>query len=154
MKKGFPEVKVQAIENGTVIDHLPAENTLKVVEILSRFEDMVAIGINSPSKRLGRKGFVKIANRTLTQEEVNKIAIIAPDASVNTIKDFKVVRKMKVIIPESVEGILRCTNPNCITNHQAVKTKFHIGKKAVPERLELRCHYCERSVNRKDAVLL
>ncbi|MFH1023953.1 MAG: aspartate carbamoyltransferase regulatory subunit [Planctomycetota bacterium] len=151
-RKTPQEINVQAIENGTVIDHLPSETTLAVFQILSRSDDMVAIGINLSSKKIGRKGFVKFANKMLTPEEVNKIAVIAPSASVNIIKHFKVVRKVKVTIPDVVEGILRCTNPHCITNHEKVRTRFHSSSDR--EKLNLRCHYCERTVLRSDAVVI
>ena len=135
------EMKVQAIRDGTVIDHIPSQNTLKVVEMLARFEDFVTIGVNFPSGRMGTKGVVKISNRFLTDTEVNCIALIAPTATVNQIRDFKVVEKHQVRMPETLEGVLQCTNPKCITNHEPVVSRF---TRVTEESLELRCDYCER----------
>ncbi|MEK7270427.1 MAG: aspartate carbamoyltransferase regulatory subunit [Planctomycetota bacterium] len=134
------QIVVPAIENGTVIDHIPPSATLKVVQILSRIDDLVTIGINFPSASMGRKGVVKIANQHLTPREVDKIAVLAPAATVNIIRGFKVREKIRVKIPAIIEGLVRCKNPACITNHEAVRTKF----KVLPGAREVECHYCER----------
>lgn len=131
---------VQAIENGTVIDHIPAPATLKVVEILSGGRDVVTIGVNFPSASMGRKGVVKIAGRFLTEAEVNKIAILAPAATVNIIRGFRIREKIRVRMPGVVEGIVRCRNPSCITNHEPVRTKF----RRVRGGEAFECLYCER----------
>jgi aspartate carbamoyltransferase regulatory subunit len=135
------EMTVQAIKNGTVIDHIPAALTLKVVQTLSGLEDMVTIGINFPSGRMGKKGVVKIAGKELTKKEVNKIAIFAPLATVNIIKNYKITRKLKVELPAELVGVVGCSNPNCITNHESVQTRFYTKH---GEHTELRCHHCER----------
>jgi len=136
-------LQVEAIEKGTVIDHIPSAQTLTVVRILSELEDLVTIGINLSSQVMGRKGVVKIANRKLSPEEVAKIALIAPQATLNIIENYEVVEKYRVVPPKEVEGIVRCSNPNCITNHEEVRTKFHVRPR--PDgRLRLICHYCER----------
>lgn len=146
------ELKVQAIDQGTVIDHIPSQQTMKVVEILSAMDDFVTIGINFPSKTMKLKGVVKIANRMLTENEVNKIAVFAPGASVNIIENYKVVRKTQVHIPECIIGILKCSNPKCVTNSdEDVVTKFYL-KTQVP--LSVMCHYCERHQNEESLVLL
>ena len=116
--------QVPAIEHGTVIDHIPSHATLTVVRILSELEDLVTIGINLSSQAIGRKGVVKIANRELSPEEVARIALIAPQATLCIIESYDVVEKYRVTPPEVVEGLVRCGNPNCITNHETVKTRF------------------------------
>jgi aspartate carbamoyltransferase regulatory subunit len=148
------ELLVRKIENGTVIDHIPAGKGLKVVEILgvnSGFEGSVVVLINAPSAKLGRKDVVKIENKELTKEETNKIALIAPNASINIIKDWEVVEKRKVSLPEILEGIIKCPNSSCITNsNEPITTKFVVEKKAP---LKLRCWYCERVFSEKEIVI-
>ena len=142
-------LKISGIREGTVIDHISAENTFKVVEFLNLkgSENVITVGFNFMSKRLGKKGVVKIGDRFLTKEEVNTIAMVAPNAKINIIKDFEVKEKFSVEIPESINGIIKCANSNCITNNQPIKTKFNVLSK---EPLKLRCHYCERSIGRDD----
>jgi aspartate carbamoyltransferase regulatory subunit len=148
------ELLVRKIENGTVIDHIPAGKGLKVVEMLgvnSGFEGSVVVLINAPSAKLGRKDVVKIENKELTKEETNKIALIAPNASINIIKDWEVVEKRKVSLPEILEGIIKCPNSSCITNsNEPITTKFVVEKKAP---LKLRCWYCERVFSEKEIAI-
>ncbi|AEH24438.1 aspartate carbamoyltransferase regulatory subunit [Pyrococcus yayanosii] len=146
------ELKVSAIREGTVIDHISAGKGLKVIEILGLGRlngGAVLLAMNVPSKKLGRKDIVKVEGRFLSEEEVNKIALIAPSATVNIIRDYKVVEKFKVEVPDVIEGILRCANPNCITNHEYVTTKFYVINK---EPLKVRCYYCERTME-EDEIL-
>ncbi len=152
-KPARQELNVSAIRDGTVIDHIQNEATFKVAEIL-RLEQtgqMVLVGMHLPSKQVGRKGIVKIDGRALTPEEVNKIALIAPDATLNIIKDYRVAEKRKVELPSRVEGIVRCFNPQCITNRQAVTTSFDVVSKGP---VSLRCAYCERTMSGPDIILL
>lgn len=141
------ELNVSAIKDGTVIDRIPSECTLKVVEILSNPDDVMTIGVNLPSKTIKKKGFVKISNRFLTTEETSKIALIAPTAKVNIIKNYKIISKSTVSLPSQIKGIVKCNNPSCITNKEPVTTFFHIVN-ATP--LEMRCHYCEKTVGYHD----
>lgn len=140
------------IENGTVIDHISAASTFKVLEILrlEDYQNVISVGVNLESRKMGRKGMVKIAGKFLTAEEASKIALISPEASLNIIKSHKVERKVKLSIPEMVEGIVRCVNPECITNHQKVPTRFHVSKNP----LSLRCHFCERVIGKADIELV
>ncbi len=146
------EMSVSAIRNGTVIDHISNEATFKVAEILrlDQEEHVVLVGMNLSSGQVGRKGLIKIESRELTPEEVNKIALIAPDATLNIIKDFGVAEKRRVELPRAVEGIVRCVNPNCVTNKQAVTTAFDVIGSSPPV---LRCVYCERVLSGEDIVL-
>jgi len=146
------ELAVSAIENGTVIDHIDNPSIFKVVDILRLQEqdEMVLVGVNLPSEKHGKKGLLKVSERRLTQDEVNKVALIAPNASVNIIRNFQVVQKFTVEISDEISGIVRCFNPNCVTNNQDVPTRFHVEKR---NPIELRCHYCERCMESKDMEL-
>lgn len=144
-------VEIPAIEYGTVIDHIPSDVTIKAMEILAdKLQSHTAtMGINFQSKRQGKKGVIKIEGTELSQKEANQIAILAPHATLNVIKDSKVVRKGTLSLPEWIEGILKCPNPECITNHERAKTRFRVLK---DEPLNLRCNYCERSLRREDLI--
>lgn len=135
---------VSALENGTVLDHIPAENVYEALEILNLkgIENQITIGINLASKRDGKKGIIKIADRFFEDEELNKLALIAPKATVNVIRDFKVVEKKTLEMPEEIIGIAKCSNPKCITNHQPIKTRFKTIEK--DDKILLLCHYCEK----------
>ena len=138
------ELVVSALENGTVLDHIPAENVYKALKILNLkgIENQITIGINLNSRQHGKKGIIKIADKFFADEELNKLALLAPEATVNVIKDFKVVEKKKVVMPEEVIGIAKCMNPKCVTNHQPIKTRFTV--KANGYEISLLCHYCEK----------
>lgn len=144
--------KVYAIKDGTVIDHIPEGKGLTIIDLLNlrKWRKTVTLGIGFTSKRLGKKDLVKIENKELTPDEVNKIAIIAPTATLNIIRNFKIAKKSKLRLPDVVDCIIKCTNPACITNHDNVRTKFYRepGKKLV-----LRCHYCERYFNEENISL-
>jgi aspartate carbamoyltransferase regulatory subunit len=146
------ELVVSALENGTVLDHIPAENVYKALDLLDLkdIESQITIGINLTSKIHGKKGIIKIADIFFEDEELNKLALIAPNATVNVIRDFKVVEKKKLETPAEVIGIARCKNPKCVTNHQPIKTKFvtvHDG-----DKISLKCQYCEKITSIKHAL--
>jgi len=148
------ELLVRKIENGTVIDHIPAGNALNVLKILGikGSEGLrIAIVMNVESKKLGRKDIVKIENRELHPEEVNMIALIAPTATINIIRSYSVVKKVKVKLPETIENIVKCSNPNCITNQtrEYAKPKFKVVSK---KPLILQCVYCERFTFKEDII--
>lgn len=147
------EQKISAIEEGTVIDHIPTDATFKVVEILdlANQKGIVSIATNLQSKKLGKKGIIKVGGKSLTQDEVNKIAIVAPDATVNIIKNYNVREKIKVITPDVIENVMKCSNPVCITNNEQVATKFYVAKK---DPLKIKCHYCERSMGKEDIEII
>ena len=136
--------EVRAIENGTVIDHIPSDQLFKIIRImqLDRAPQRITFGLNLESKRMGTKAIIKIADRYCQDKEINRIALFAPMAMVNTIKNFEVIEKRKVTVPERMEGFVRCVNPKCITNNEPVRTAFdvlnHDGK------ISLRCRYCEK----------
>ena len=147
------QMPVSAIENGTVIDHIDSDSTFEVAEILNiRNEpEIVLLAANLPSSALGKKGLIKISGKRLTEEEVDKIALIAPDATINIIEKFELVKKFKVKIPDVIESFVKCFNPKCITNHQNVPTRFYTATKSP---LKLRCHYCERCMTSRDVKLV
>ena len=137
------ELIVSAIENGTVIDHIPSDSVFQVIRILD-LEDcgsQLLFGTNLDSKKYGKKGIIKVREKFFKSGEINKIALAAPTATLIVIKDFEVVEKKQVKIPDSVEGIVKCFNPNCITNHEQIVTKFKVLDK---NNLKLLCHYCEK----------
>ena len=143
------ERKVPAIKDGSVIDHIPSRETFRIIRILNpqEFEHPIGVALNLDSKKMGKKGVVKIDNRFLTKDEVNKIAVLAPNATVSIIKNYKIVDKITVRIPEELEGILNCSNPFCITNKEKARTMFKVIRE---EPLEVKCHYCERVYSKDD----
>ncbi len=143
------ELVVSALENGTVLDHIPAENVYKALDILNLkgIENQITIGINLKSKFFGKKGIIKIEDKFFEDEELNKLALIAPKATVNIIRDFKVVEKKKLVMPEEIHGIAKCRNPKCVTNHQPIKTWFKTIDNG--NEISLLCHYCEKITDSK-----
>ena len=138
------ELVVSALENGTVLDHIPAKNVYKAIDLLNLrgVESQITIGINLASKLYGQKGIIKIADKFFEDEELNKLALIAPKATVNVIRDFKVVEKKKITMPNEIIGIAKCMNPKCVTNHQPIKTRFtNIAK---GDEISVLCHFCEK----------
>ena len=135
--------KVYAINNGTVIDHIPTPLALKVVEILGLGnEGIFTIGVGFQSKRLpGGKDILKIENRVLLESETDTIALIAPDATINIISDGTVSEKRIISVPDTIHGVMRCPNPNCASNKLGAHSKFVIEDKQV---MTYRCEYCER----------
>ena len=138
------------MENGTVLDHIPAENVYKALDLLDLkgVESQITIGINLASKLHGKKGIIKIADKFFEDEELNKLALIAPKATVNVIKDFKVVEKKTLVMPKEVIGIAKCRNPKCVTNHQPIKTRFATVVK--DNEIQLLCHFCEKISSTKN----
>lgn len=138
------QLKVSAIKNGTVLDHIPSGQVFKVIDILGLYDSPhpVTFGVNLDSRSMGSKGIIKISERFFKDDELNKIALIAPNASVNIIRDFEVVEKKVLAIPETITGIVRCINPMCVTNHENISTKFKTIVKG--SEIRLLCSYCEK----------
>ena len=137
------KLKVSAIREGTVIDHIPAKNLFKVISILGldQSKNQITFGTNLDSKKLGAKAIIKVSDRFFEDQEINKIALIAPHAKLNIIKDYEVVEKKVVETPGTIKGIVKCFNPKCITNNEKVTTCFKVVQK---EPLALKCRYCEK----------
>lgn len=138
------ELVVSALENGTVLDHIPADKVYKALDILNLkgVDNQITIGINLSSRAQGKKGIIKIADKFFEDEELNKLALIAPKATVNVIRNFEVVEKKTLTMPEEIVGIAKCMNPKCITNHQPIKTRFTTIDNG--NEISLLCHYCEK----------
>ncbi len=137
------QLVVAAIENGTVIDHIPAEKTYQVVNLLQleKMETPVTIGYNLPSKKIGKKGIIKVANKYFTDEEINRLSVVAPNIGLSIIRDYEIVEKKTVETPDTLKGIVKCNNPKCITNNEPMATIFHVVDKHLGI---LRCHYCDK----------
>ena len=137
------QLVVAAIENGTVIDHIPAEKTYQVVNLLQleKMETPVTIGYNLPSKKIGKKGIIKVANKYFTDEEINRLSVVAPNIGLSIIKDYEIVEKKTVKTPDTLKGIVKCNNPKCITNNEPMQTLFHTVDKVLGI---VRCHYCDK----------
>lgn len=137
------QLNVSAIKDGTVIDHIPTKALFKVIQILKldEFNNMVTFGNNLDSKAMGTKAIIKIANRYFEDQEVNKISLVAPNAKLNTIRNYEVIEKRVVQIPDQVNEIVRCFNPKCITNAENISTKFQIINS---KPIEMKCYYCEK----------
>lgn len=147
------ELQVNAIKNGTVIDHIPSVHLFQVINILNldKIKTSTTFGNNLESKKLGKKAIIKVEDKFFADSEINKIALIAPNAKLNIIEDYEVVEKKIVEAPDYVEHIVKCMNPKCITNHESVKTSFRVISK---EPLELQCHYCEKITERNNMTIL
>lgn len=147
------ELVVSAIDNGTVIDHIAQGQVLAVLRILKleSFEDQIYIGANLESKKYKRKGIIKVRNHFFKPIEINKIALVSPTATIIEIRNYEVVKKTNVEIPDVVNNIVKCFNPKCITNIENVPTKFTIIDK---EDLKLHCHYCEKNTAQKNMVFI
>ncbi len=147
------ELRVRKIRNGTVIDHLPQHSSLDVLKILGitgKEGNVLSIAMNVPSKRLGRKDIVKVEDRELNSQEVNKIALIAPRATINIVRDYKVMEKRRVVLPDAIKGFPKCANPACISNsNEPVQPTFYVERK---EPLRIRCHYCSYIMEKGDVL--
>jgi aspartate carbamoyltransferase regulatory subunit len=142
------ELKVSAIKNGTAIDRIPSNVLFKVINILGlqNCENQITFGMNLDSKKLGKKAIIKVTDRFFTADEVNRISLIAPMAKLNIIRDYVVVEKREVEVPEVAENILKCINPKCITNYEKINTKF---RRVSSDPLEMQCCYCEKYIDQE-----
>ena len=144
------EMLVAAIQNGTVIDHIPSEKAYQVAQLLklAQLDTPVTIGYNFRSKKLGRKGIIKVEDKFFTDEEISRLSVVAPKVILNIIRDYEVVEKKTVETPEEIKGIVKCNNPKCITNNEPMATHFHVADGI------LTCHYCEKEqdINKVELV--
>ena len=147
------ELQVAALQNGTVIDHIPADKLFTIVSLLGlKNSDLnITIGNNLPSKKLGKKGIIKVADRFFTDEEISRLSVVAPNVQLNIINNYEVVEKKQVIMPDVIKGLVKCGNPKCITNNEPMTTIFHVICK---ENGILKCHYCEKEQNKEAVKLL
>lgn len=138
-------MEVSAIENGTVIDHIPPMALFKVIDLLGleKISSPVTFAMNLKSARMGRKAMVKITDVYCSDEQISYLALVAPTARISIIKGYNVVEKREVEPPQTLQGFVRCANPMCITNHEKIRTNFTVS--TINGELSLRCHYCEKS---------
>lgn len=142
-------IKIEPIENGTVIDHIRSGKGKKVLEILGIGEEYpgrVALMINVPSKKLGKKDIVKIEGKEVSEKLANMIALISDKCSINIIKAGKVCEKRDVTLPKELSGIGSCPNPNCVTNYENALKRFSM------EVEYYFCHYCERAFKAEELL--
>lgn len=135
---------VAAIRNGTVIDHIDAGHALKIVKFLklASHQKQVTLGLNLPSNTLGFKDIIKVEDLNLTSDEANQVAILAPNASINIIQNYEVTNKFKVAMPKSIEKVICCPNPQCISNYENTKSLLNVLQR-VKNDIALECHYCK-----------
>ena len=135
-----------AIENGTVIDHIPSSKLFQVVRLLhlENISSSIMVGYNLKSRKMGVKSIIKVADRFFTDEELNLLSVVAPNVSLCIIRDYEVVEKKTVALPSQLTDIVCCANPKCITNHEPMPTRFHVVDE---EKGIIRCHYCEKEMD-------
>lgn len=150
---GKKELQVAALENGTAIDHIPPEQLFKVASLLglNEMQNPITIGNNFHSKKMGRKGLIKIADKFFEENEINRISLVAPNVILNIIRGYEVVEKKAVTLPDELVGLVKCNNPKCITNNEPMPTRFDVIDR---EKGTVKCHYCERKINKEDIVIL
>lgn len=147
------ELRVSKIKDGTVIDHINGGYALDVVKILritGKEKRVMTIAVNVPSKRIGTKDIVKIEGLALSPQELNRIALVAPHATINIIRDYAVVEKLEVKLPKIIEGVIKCINPGCISNsNEPAEARFFVES---DEPLVLKCHYCGSIMEKVDVL--
>jgi len=147
------ELYVRKIKDGTVIDHITSGFALDVLKILGidgKDGEAVTAAMNVASKRQSYKDILKIQNRELKPAEVDKIALIAPKATINIIRNYAVASKKLVELPAVIKGIIKCDNPSCISNsREPVDPKFEVDQR---EPVRLRCSYCGHVIEREDIL--
>ena len=143
-----PKLSVEAIEKGTVIDHIPAGLGLTILRQfkLLHYGSAVTVGFNLPSKTQGSKDIIKITGVWLDDNAANRLALFAPEAVVNTIEHFKVINKRRLTLPEEIAEVFRCPNTNCASHGEPVKSRFYVRKQS--GQTKLKCHYCEKTFSR------
>jgi len=143
------QLSVEAIENGTVIDHIPAGLGLTILRQfkLLHYGSAVTVGFNLPSKTQGSKDIIKIKDVFLTEQDANRLALFAPEAVVNTIRDFQVTDKRRLTLPDEISEVFRCPNANCASHGEPVKSRFSIRGQG--SQTKLKCHYCEKTFPRE-----
>ncbi|MGT5400274.1 aspartate carbamoyltransferase regulatory subunit [Escherichia coli] len=138
------KLQVEAIKRGTVIDHIPAQIGFKLLSLfkLTETDQRITIGLNLPSGEMGRKDLIKIENTFLSEDQVDQLALYAPQATVNRIDNYEVVGKSRPSLPERVDNVLVCPNSNCISHAEPVSSSFAVRKRA--NDIALKCKYCEK----------
>jgi aspartate carbamoyltransferase regulatory subunit len=146
VKKTEKGLYIKPIAKGTTIDHLPAGSAFKILNVVGKADSTITVAIRVPSRKLGVKDLVFVENKILSKEELEKIALIAPNATINIIENNEVKRKLRLSAPKEAHNIIVCINPNCITNKENVPSRFYIDAKTG----KAKCHYCERIMSREE----
>ncbi|WP_419534965.1 aspartate carbamoyltransferase regulatory subunit [Endozoicomonas sp.] len=143
------KLQVEAICQGTVIDHIPAGQGVKILDRLHLLnsEARITVGFNLPSKAQGFKDIIKVEGRMFTEQEANELALFAPSATINVIDDYRVVDKFTMAIPKTLRAAFPCPNSNCITHNEPVESYFYLRQKS--NDIQLKCHYCEKSFSKE-----
>lgn len=146
-------LSVAAILNGTVIDHITSDQTLRIIHMLKLLDKkhMVTVGFNLPSQRMRFKDLIKIENHMLTDREIDEINVFAPQATINIIKECEVVKKIIASLPPSISSIFVCPNTHCITAKEPVESFFKIEEQG--KLVKLTCKYCEKTFDRKQVKI-
>ncbi len=147
VKKTKDGLYIKPIKKGTTIDHLPAGTAFLVLKIIGTPEDTITVAVRVPSRKLGIKDLVFAENKLLSEEQIAKIALIAPNATINIIENNQVKQKIRLQQPSEVKGLIQCINPNCITNVENIPSRFYIDKNGIAK-----CHYCERTMTREEYI--
>ena len=147
------QLLVRRIRNGTVIEHIEdgkALTVLRVLNITGKEGNVVTVALNVPSSKHNKKDIIKVENKFLEKDETNKLALIAPHATINIIRDYKLVEKRKINLPDSIVGIFKCPNLKCVTNSEEfIKPTIDIIDKL---QITLICRYCRRTVTIDELV--
>ena len=153
MNENKQALQVAALRDGTVIDHIPSEKLFTIVRLLGleHMTNNITIGFNLESKKLGRKGIIKIAGKFFCDEEINRISVVAPHVKLNIIRDYEVVEKKEVQMPDELKAIIKCANPKCITNNEPMANLFHVVDK---DNCIVKCHYCEKEQKREEFTII
>lgn len=139
------KLQVEAIAQGTVIDHIPAGMGIRILKFfqLTDQDQPITVGLNLRSKQQQQKDIIKVENTVFSVEQANQLALFAKDATINVIDDYQVVEKYRVNLPEAVNAVLSCPNSNCISHDEPVDSRFYV--KEATDEVSLKCHYCEKS---------
>ncbi len=143
-KNNKGEMFVRALKNGTVIDHIPSDKLFAVVSLLhlDKLKNRIIIGFNLNSEKIGKKSIIKVSDKYFSSEELNQLSVLAPNVTLNIIKEYEIIEKYKVEMPDELNGIIKCANPKCITNNEPMTTRFKIIDK---QNGIIRCLYCEKN---------
>jgi aspartate carbamoyltransferase regulatory subunit len=147
------EMRVNAIKNGIVIDHLPTKTMFKIVQILKlhNSKEEILIASNLKSKALNKKGVIKLSNTQLDQNIIDAIALLAKNATISEINNYEVAKKYHLKTPVDISSLIKCFNPNCVTNHEKTLTRFSLVQE---EPIKLICKYCERIITEAELAFL
>ncbi len=148
------KIRIVKIHDGTVIDHIRAGKALEVLKILGitgKDGNVVTLAMNINSSRIGRKDIVKVEHRKLASAEVARIALVAPEATINLIEDSKVIEKTRVELPDTISNVVVCTNPRCITNkeREPIRPNYEVTSK---DPIQLKCLYCWNHIEEEDII--